>query len=312
MNGITVGIDIGGTKTHLRAYDPAGHADDLVVPSVEWRLRDWTGDARALLAFAEKLAAGRPIRAIAVGAHGCDNQEECDAFEAGFRAVTTIPVTVVNDAELIPASIGAINGIGVVAGTGSIAVTRNADGRMLAAGGWGWVIGDEGSAAGLVREAGRAISRYLDCGGSRDEPLVRALFAALDIDNPARIGSQVANAGGAAALGRHASVIFDAASAGSAIAQTVIDEGATALVDLVERLKMLGAEARSVVAGGGVIVAQSRLADAFLKAMDARFGASLSVSIYPGPPVEGACNIAKALAAAMPRPAAPERAGRTA
>jgi len=218
----------------------------------------------------------------------------------------------VNDAELIPASIGEINGIGVVAGTGSIAVTRNVDGRMLVAGGWGWVLGDEGSAAGLVREAGRAVSKYLDCGGSPDEPLVRALFAALDIDNPARIGSQIANAGGAAALGRHAQVVFDAASAGSKIAQTVIDEGAFALVDLVERLRMLGAEARSVVAGGGVIVAQSRLADAFLKAMDARFGGSLSVAIYPGPPVEGACNIAKAFAASMPRSAPPEQAGRTA
>jgi N-acetylglucosamine kinase-like BadF-type ATPase len=312
MNGITVGIDIGGTKTHLRAYDPAGHADDLIVPSAEWRLRDWTGDARALVGFVETLAGGRTVDGVAVGAHGCDNQEECDAFAAGFRAVTAIPVKIVNDAELIPASIGEINGIGVVAGTGSIAVTRNTDGRMLVAGGWGWVIGDEGSAAGLVREAGRAISKYLDCGGSPDEPLVRALFRALDIDNPARIGSQIAGAGGAAALGRHASAIFDAASMGSTIAQTVIDEGASALVDLVERLRMLGAEASSVVAGGGVIVAQPGLANAFLQAMDARFGSSLSVSIYPGPPVEGACNIAKAFAASVPLSGLPERAGRSA
>ncbi|OLP61591.1 hypothetical protein BJF93_08210 [Xaviernesmea oryzae] len=299
MNGITVGIDIGGTKTHLRAYDADGHAEDLVVPSADWRRRDWVEDARALTAFAERMADGRPVLTIAVGAHGCDNQAECDALEAGFRAVTAIPVKVVNDAELIPASIGQINGIGVVAGTGSIAVTRNADGRMLVAGGWGWVIGDEGSAAGLMREAGRAVSLYLDCGGALDEPLVKALFTALDIDNPARIGSQIASAGGAAALGAHAPIIFAAASAGSTIAQTVIAEGAGALVDLVARLKQLGAEATAVVAGGGVIVAQPALAQAFVEAMNARFNGALSVAIYPGPPVEGACNIAKAFLAAQ-------------
>jgi N-acetylglucosamine kinase-like BadF-type ATPase len=176
---------------------------------------------------------------------------------------------------------------------------------MLVAGGWGWVIGDEGSAAGLVREAGRAVSKYLDCGGSLDEPLVRALFAALEIENAARIGSQIANAGGAAGLGRHARIIFDAAAEGSTLAQTVIDEGAFALVDLVERLKMLGAEATSVVAGGGVIVAQPALATAFMHAMDARFRGSLSVEIYPGPPVEGACNIAKAFRASFDPEAMP-------
>lgn len=312
MNGITVGIDIGGTKTHLRAYDKTGHAEDLLLPSADWRKRNWIEDARALIGLAENLAIGQRIHAIAVGAHGCDNQEECNAFEVGFRAVTDIPVKVVNDAELIPASVAQINGIGVVAGTGSIAVTRNSDGRMLVAGGWGWVIGDEGSAAGLMREAARAASKYLDCGGSLDEPLVRALFAALGIDNPARIGSQIASAGGAAALGRHAHIIFSAATAGSSIAQLVIDEGAAALVDLVGRLKMLGAEATNVVAGGGVIVAQPALAHAFKQAMDARFHGTLATMIYRGPPVEGACNIAKAFMASLPPSAAPRPASRTA
>ena len=64
---------------------------------------------------------------------------------------------VVNDAELMVPAAGYFGGIGVVSGTGSIAVARTAEGHMLAAGGWGWILGDEGSAPALVREAAKAI-----------------------------------------------------------------------------------------------------------------------------------------------------------
>ena len=70
---------------------------------------------------------------------------------------TTFPVQVLNDAELLPAALGLNHQIGLVAGTGSVAVSRSPKTGMLVAGGWGWVIGDEGSAAGLIREAGRAV-----------------------------------------------------------------------------------------------------------------------------------------------------------
>src|SRR5439155_11569196 len=51
-------------------------------------------------------------------------------------------------------------GIVTIAGTGSIAVGRNADGRVARAGGWGYAFGDEGGAWGIVREALRASLRF--------------------------------------------------------------------------------------------------------------------------------------------------------
>jgi N-acetylglucosamine kinase-like BadF-type ATPase len=47
-------------------------------------------------------------------------------------------------------------GIVVIAGTGSIAFGRNAQGRTARAGGWGYLFGDEGGAFWIVREALRA------------------------------------------------------------------------------------------------------------------------------------------------------------
>ena len=54
---------------------------------------------------------------------------------------------------------GAISGgqgIITIAGTGSIAFGRNADGRTARAGGWGYIYGDEGSAFHIGRQAIRA------------------------------------------------------------------------------------------------------------------------------------------------------------
>ncbi|MET3581371.1 N-acetylglucosamine kinase-like BadF-type ATPase [Mesorhizobium robiniae] len=293
---ITVGIDIGGTKTHLRASDSAGMARDLVMPTADWRVRDWDRDAAALLENVRQLVDGGQVVALAVGAHGCDDASECEAFETALARRAACCVKVVNDAELLPAALGYERQIGLVAGTGSIAVCRDASLGMMVAGGWGWVIGDEGSAAGLVREAGRSISLHLDRGGSLDEPLVRLFFEAFEIRSAARIGSAVARQGGAAALGLHAPLVFAAHEQGSELAGKVIRDGARHLAELAMRLKHNGAAADIVVAGGGVIVSQQSLAAAFLAEIEAQSGGTLAASIFYGPPVEGACRMAKAMA----------------
>ena len=56
-------------------------------------------------------------------------------------------------------------GVIVIAGTGSFAYGRNAAGREMRAGGWGYVFGDEGSAFDIVRQALRRALRHADGGG---------------------------------------------------------------------------------------------------------------------------------------------------
>ncbi len=50
-------------------------------------------------------------------------------------------------------------GIIVIAGTGSIAYGKNAEGRTARAGGWGYIFGDDGGAFDIVRQALRASLR---------------------------------------------------------------------------------------------------------------------------------------------------------
>jgi len=290
---LIVGIDIGGTKTHLRAARLGGGGDrDLVVPSPSWRTRDWNDDAAALLALVDRVAEGGQVAAIGIGAHGCDDAEECMALETAVAARTAARVAVVNDAELMPLALGYPGQIGVVAGTGSIAVCRPAPDRMMVAGGWGWIVGDEGSAASLVRQAVRAVALHFDRGGDASEPLAAAILASLEVKAIPRLGSTLGQLRSAAEVGVHAVAVFDAARQGSALAVEVIREGGRMLAELALLLDARGAGAAHVVAGGSVIVEQPSLWEAFVDGL-AETCPHLTPHLFSGKPVEGACALAR-------------------
>lgn len=69
-------------------------------------------------------------------------------------------------------------GVGVIAGAGSIALARTADGREGRAGGWGYVLGDEGSGYWLGREAVRCYLRDIE-GRARPGELTRRVADAV-------------------------------------------------------------------------------------------------------------------------------------
>lgn len=291
-----VGVDIGGTKTEICLARRDGvqltKLRETVLPSRSWRGADVAADAANLLAQVQLLVGDSPVAALGVGAHGCDDDAECETLAAALRARSPLPLRVVNDAELMPLAMGRVGQIGLVAGTGSIAVCRTAEGRMISAGGWGWLIGDDGSAAGLVREAARAVSLALDGGATTEDPLIGLLYHSLDQPELPRLGSTLAGLGTAAAIGAHAPAVFAACDAGSPLAASVIRAGAEALAGLVVNLRARGSTASHVVAGGSVIVAQPLLWQAFVAAVARRSGGAVTPHLFQGHPVEGACRLA--------------------
>ncbi|MER8444950.1 ATPase [Mesorhizobium sp. M1066] len=290
---IIAGVDIGGTKTRIMACRGERTIADEVLVTEAWRIRRMETDAETLAGIVDRLCGGVAPAALAVGAHGCDTGEQCLRFQALLASRTGGMVQVVNDAELMVPAAGYINGIGVVSGTGSIAVARTADGKMLAAGGWGWILGDEGSAPALVREAAKAIRHSLDRGQDGD-PLIAALMRELDTDDQTKIGILLNETRGATVWGRYANAVFDAAIVGSALAIRVIREGGAGLAALVELLIERGANPALVVAGGGVISEQPMLMTAFVEAM-AKVSPSSQVLLLREPPVLGAVALARRL-----------------
>ncbi|WP_440331685.1 N-acetylglucosamine kinase [Microbacterium sp.] len=296
-----IGVDIGGTKTHLRAapVDRGSHrpARDIVLPSSSWRkdLGDFRADGVGLRRLLLDQFGDAALRApLAVGAHGCDSTEQCDELERELRRHISGPVLVVNDSELMAPAMNVTGAIGVVVGTGSIATARTPDGDLLTAGGWGWLLGDEGSAPGLVRDATRAVLSHLDRGDHLDALGERLLtcFSAVDGAELALTVTQVASA---EAWGRHAAEVFIAADEGSTIAQLVVANAGERLAGLIDRLLRRGAHAHCVVAGGSVIEKQPLLQRALRTAL-AQTRPHLDLHILDRAPVTGAVALARRLA----------------
>ncbi|MFI6377525.1 BadF/BadG/BcrA/BcrD ATPase family protein [Streptomyces sp. NPDC050546] len=290
-----VGIDVGGTKTQLRALAGGEIAVDRVRASTGWRPHDPGAAADWLTALVDDALppSVRPS-ALAVGGHACETPRQCEGIRGALQERLGVPCLVVGDAELLVPAAGLDKGVGLVAGTGSVAVGRLPDGGPVQVGGWGAVLGDEGGAAGLVREAARAVWAAHDRGAEPDA-LATGLVAAFEVAEVPALGAALEAATDVSAeWGRHSPVVFAAAEAGSPLARAVITEGGRALAALVVRLARRGVAVDDVVVAGGTVLAQPALYEAFTSAL-----AEVLPGARPGPlrvpPVEGAVALARSL-----------------
>jgi N-acetylglucosamine kinase-like BadF-type ATPase len=77
------------------------------------------------------------------------------------EVLRTRRLVVTNDAVIaLAGALAGQPGIITIAGTGSIALGRNLEGKTARAGGWGYIFGDEGGAFDIVRKALRAALRH--------------------------------------------------------------------------------------------------------------------------------------------------------
>lgn len=294
MASLIVGLDAGGTKLGVRAESLDGsRVVDVALPAEEWSASP-AGDAARWLheRVLRVLPEGSTVAALGVGAQGLDDvghaAELREALGAlGYRAA------VANDAELLVPAAGLTEGIGVIAGTGSIAVGADAEGRTLFAGGWGWVLGDEGGAPAIVREATIAALRA-DDEGLPDDGLLSALRDAFGVASTPALARAVNDDPTPENWGPRAVAVFAAADAGSALAAGVVERAGRSLADLVGRLIARGAVGTDVVVAGSVFVHQPRLLRAFSAALGAAHP-GLSVVPLTDAPVAGAVALARRL-----------------
>lgn len=179
-----IGIDGGGTRTTLALADasgrellrrtgPAGLVDPRRPAATAEMLADLVKEACDAAGVAE------PVDALCAGLAGVGNRDERDVVEAVLgRSGIARHVAVLGDGET--ALIGALGGgpgILVIAGTGSVAHGRSDDGRVERCGGWGMVVGDEGSGFALGRAALKAALQAVDGRGPRSTLLPSVLDA---------------------------------------------------------------------------------------------------------------------------------------
>jgi len=162
-----LGIDAGGTKTVCLLADENGAIlAEARGPGANLHSAGELTVEKVLHEVMETAIGDRDITpsAICLGMAGVDREDEARGVRAIMRRIGhKARIVVVNDA-LIALVAGAQDapGIVIVSGTGSIAYGRNADGEAARAGGWGHMIGDEGSGYWIGREALAAVMRAAD------------------------------------------------------------------------------------------------------------------------------------------------------
>lgn len=254
-----MGIDAGGTKTVCYLADSAGR---LLAES-----RGGGGNLHAVgeLELEKSLhtlmAAAIGDRdivptAICLGIAGVDRPDDAAVVDAimrriGFKA----RIAIANDALIaLVAGAGHEPGVVVVAGTGSIAYGRNGSGTAARAGGWGYVLGDEGSGYWIGRLALRAVVRQAD-GRGPATLLTPRILEHFHVTRPSQLVHQIytedLRPASIAAVAHHVQAARDE---GDDVAAGILEQGARELVacaaSVVRQLGMEREVFAFVLAGG--------------------------------------------------------------
>jgi N-acetylglucosamine kinase-like BadF-type ATPase len=264
-----LGIDAGGTKTVCILADERGlviaearssganlqAVGELEVEKVLHQVMDDALGDRGILP-----------QAICLGIAGVDRDDDSAIVRSimrriGYKARTLV----VNDALVaLVAGAGSEPGLVLIAGTGSIAYGRNRAARSARAGGWGYVLGDEGSGYWIGRRALGAVVRQSDQRG-RPTLLTPRLLQHFGIGKPQELVQVVyyrnLRPSAIAALAIHVS---QAAQEGDQVAAQILAEGAEELLgaarSVISRLR-LDVEPFVCVFAGGIFQAVPWLSD---------------------------------------------------
>jgi N-acetylglucosamine kinase-like BadF-type ATPase len=254
-----LGIDAGGTKTVCQLADE--HGEVLAEARRGGANLQAAGELeveKVLYEVMEEAIGDHDVRpaAICLGIAGVDRPDDARVVQGimkriGYKA----RVLVVNDA-LVALEAGApgVPGVVLIAGTGSIAYGRNDHNQAARAGGWGYMLGDEGSGYWIGRAALRAVLREAD----RRGPATRLTSLLLNYYGVSRAQDLIAQVYHGSlrpsAIAALAQCVMGAFSDGDSVAigilRSAADQLESAALSVARRLELIGSEFPFVLSGG--------------------------------------------------------------
>lgn len=246
-----VGLDIGGSKTRGMVWTHGVCTAEATVGSTNVQNVSTAVAAENMKALFAALAcvdAGE----VYVGAGGIDTDDDAAALRHLIAPFAPgAQVTVVHDTRLLLAAAGHTQGIAVIAGTGSAAWGVNDAGVEARAGGWGYLLGDEGSGYWLGREAVRHSLHRVDMGEPVDQ-LTAELLRYCELSTPGELIAHFHRGTSRRYWAAASPVVFAAAARGYAPACALVDQAAAHLTDLAsevaKQLQIVG----PIVLGSGL------------------------------------------------------------
>jgi N-acetylglucosamine kinase-like BadF-type ATPase len=264
-----VGVDGGGTKTRAVILDLSDQiiGEGVAGPSNPLRV-GITNAAAAVREAIDNACEAAHVRrsdliAAEIGLAGASRNELRARMREALISLGIREIIVVGDADiaLYGATEGA-PGLIVIAGTGSICCGINARRKMLCAGGWGPLAGDEGGGAWVARRALRAIAHATD-GRGASTSLTAAAIAYFHVSDANDLSTAIyAPTITNERLAGFGKFVIEAARAKDRIAREILAEAGrelgSAAAAVIRNLK-LERETFQVAYTGGVFVAAGEL-----------------------------------------------------
>lgn len=252
---MVLAIDGGGTKAEAVLVDEGGQVFSRARgqgcnPSL---LDDAALEAHLRHLILPMLQSGFRPDAAFLGGAGCASAESENRMRGILSGLLgEMPITVRSDGlNVLYSGTHGGAGVGIISGTGSLVVAMSPEGIELHAGGWGYLLGDEGSGFDLGRRAMALCLEKMDRGLSAGA-LGRAICRHFEANSLGECIAPLYRAG-RGALPQLAPTVLDCAQAGDELALQALEQSFGALAQqALGLIRRMEAGRLPMVLGGGV------------------------------------------------------------
>ncbi|MGX6443765.1 N-acetylglucosamine kinase [Neobacillus sp. K501] len=265
-----IGIDGGGTKTKATSFDPATGKALLSVQ---------TGPANFSVHFQESLEQvqksiqlsieqmdGNQPERILLGASGAHSKEICQQIIDNLSQTIHCKLTVIDDAQLAhTALLRGNDGILIIAGTGSIALGRF-NGEECRVGGWGYLLGDEGSGYWISKKALQYVMFQLEI-NNRIDVLTQAILNSIKGQSISDIKSFVYSSS-RQEFAKISELVYQMALKNCESAESILREAGEKLAQLVKRALAISSPLHSpikIAVYGSLLLKNNIVYDSFMR-----------------------------------------------
>lgn len=250
-----IGVDAGGTKTEAVAYNLQGEYIQKSVTGFGNLLNDSETALNNIEESIKNIVCNlveSDLEGIYIGAAGAEVDMNAELIKQKISSSFNVNIDVMNDAEIaLKAKLKGDDGILTIAGTGSIAFGIN-NGISLKCGGWGNLLGDEGSGYKIAIDAIKQMIKE-DEEDLEQSRLTKNILEKLHIKSVNEITKFVYSST-KDEIASLTPVVAKLGEEGDEIAQKILISEATELGKTVEKLyKKLAFEKCKIALVGGVI-----------------------------------------------------------